>query len=638
MEGEILCPRYDGIRLLDSNDFAFGHYADESMKFMDEFKWSSNEFKVNQVIEIYNVHEILSHKVLKEEILIKYKTRIKPLMPIVAKFFKCITDANFIKISDEVSINYIDEFWMLFEKFKAFENVSDSVFGEYINKPLTTLYYILKRKQIVDYYDEVLADCLRVSDQTAEIIIHHFMEKNQYSEKSYLPKSLKASEFEGILMKYVHSIHPALGLLKVLEMYQSASVCPVSDKLRLEARKRQKSMITDGSVTVINSHMGVGVSFRDVSELVSVENTPEGLLFIYDRQWIKQNLDFATLLNNFIYIFGFVDKEFRSVFPAVSSRLGVFERTLGVKGIKEYQTGNYYNLYSMKTSVDMHGYIEELKRNNIQLESIIKWFFEVYLVEEFNAEGFSFSMSSNDSSYLERCRNLASEMDGVLKQYRLYVEDGVIDRELLEMSSRPVEFETLPSLRRDKYAYENNEEIKLEMYYLFSDQCLLAYIPRIGEKYSSFYKLLQNEEVYLDDYKHINEANQIKWLSNRKAIEIEDNIIKLNHSRVFVLNDLYSHEVICRDYYPAELKGTLDAMCAANDLVYTSSLFSYPETDYMNYILNKSQYSNGLDLRNRYIHSTYSDNEEMHERDYIELMKIMVLVVIKINEEFCNKV
>ena len=283
----------------------------------------------------------------------------------------------------------------------------------------------------------------------------------------------------------------------------------------------------------------------------------------------------------------------------------------------------------------MQGYIDELKSNNIQFEDIIKWFFEDYLVDEFKADGFSFSPSSVDSSYREKCRNIAAEMDGVLKQYRLYVEDGVIDRELLEMSSRPVNFEKLPSFRNNKYVYVKDEKTRQEMHLLFSSQCMLAYIPKKGDRYRSLYELLQKEEVYIEDYENINEINQIKWLSNRNVIVIENNIIKLNQSRAFILNDLYLHDVICRDYYPTQLKNVLDEMCISKDLEYGSTLFSKPEADYLNYILNKSQYSNGLDLRNRYIHSTYSYDEEENKRDYIELMKIMVLIIIKINEEFC---
>lgn len=629
--------RYDGIKLLESDDMVFGHYVEESMKYIDLFD-SSKEFNdVNEVIEAYNVYQLLSHKHLKEEFVKAYATKIKVLMPIVAKFFKSISDDNFLKICDEVDIEYVDEFWLLFDKFKVYEQISEEKFAEYINNPHTTLHYILKEKRIVEHYDDVLADCLRNSDQTAEIIIHNHMEKQGNRDKCYLPNSLKPFEYEGILRKYVHSFHPGLGSLRVIEMFQSTSECPVSDKLRLEARKRQKEMLTDGSATVFNSHMGIGVSFRDVAELVTVENTPEGHLFIYDRQWLKQNLDYPTLLNNFIYMFGFVDMEFRSVFPSISSKLGVFERVMGVKGIKEYQTGSSFTFYNMKTSADMHGYIEELGRNNIRFENIIKWFFEEYLVEEFNVKGFSFATSSKDSSYLEMCRNIASEMDGVLKQYRLYAENGEIDRELLEMSSRSVEFESLPSLRNKKYAYMNSNEIKQEMFYLFSDQCLLSYVKRIGEKYECLYDLLIKEELHLSDYTRQDKLYQINWLIQRNTLYVEDGVLKINLQRAFILKDLYEHEVICPDYYPSYLKELLTEMNLVGDIYFTNTFLSIPESDYLNYVLNKSQYSNGMDLRNRYIHSTYPENEELHKRNYVELMKIMVLIIIKINEEFSVK-
>lgn len=336
-------------------------------------------------------------------------------------------------------------------------------------------------------------------------------------------------------------------------------------------------------------------------------------------------------------MFGFVDMEFRSVFPSISSKLGVFERVMGVKGIKEYQTGSSFTFYNMKTSADMHGYIEELERNNIRFEDIIKWFFEAYIVEEFNVKDFSFATSSKDSSYLEMCRNLASEMDGVLKQYRLYAENGEIDRELLEMSSRPVEFEILPSLRTEKYWYANSDDIRKEMFYLFSDQCLLSYVERIGEKYECLHDLLSNEELYLSDYTRQDELYQINWLLQRNTLNNDDGILKLNPRRAFILKDLYEHEVICPDYYPSYMKLLLTEMKSEGDICIKNTFLSVPESDYLNYVLNKSQYSNGMDLRNRYIHSTYSENEEIHKRDYIELMKIMALIVIKINEELCKK-
>ncbi len=44
-----------------------------------------------------------------------------------------------------------------------------------------------------------------------------------------------------------------------------------------------------------------------------------------------------------------------------------------------------------------------------------------------------------------------------------------------------------------------------------------------------------------------------------------------------------------------------------------------------------------MDLRNKYIYDTCSLNENIQLKDYMELLKIMVLIMIKINEEFCLK-
>ena len=53
----------------------------------------------------------------------------------------------------------------------------------------------------------------------------------------------------------------------------------------------------------------------------------------------------------------------------------------------------------------------------------------------------------------------------------------------------------------------------------------------------------------------------------------------------------------------------------------------------MNYVLNRAEFSNGLDLRNKYGHGSNSIDEKQNYEDYIELLRIMVLIMIKINEE-----
>ena len=76
-------------------------------------------------------------------------------------------------------------------------------------------------------------------------------------------------------------------------------------------------------------------------------------------------------------------------------------------------------------------------------------------------------------------------------------------------------------------------------------------------------------------------------------------------------------------------------MQASGEIVFGETLFSVPEHNYIDYILNRKKYSNGWDLRNKYVHGSYPLEHAVQERDYFQLMEIMVMIVIKINEEFC---
>ena len=77
----------------------------------------------------------------------------------------------------------------------------------------------------------------------------------------------------------------------------------------------------------------------------------------------------------------------------------------------------------MLSLAQMSMYYDFLKSKNIFLEDIFKWFFESYIKDEFGVKDFLFNLSSKDSTYVEKCRNLASEMEGILKQFRMYVKD-----------------------------------------------------------------------------------------------------------------------------------------------------------------------------------------------------------------------
>jgi hypothetical protein len=72
----------------------------------------------------------------------------------------------------------------------------------------------------------------------------------------------------------------------------------------------------------------------------------------------------------------------------------------------------------------------------------------------------------------------------------------------------------------------------------------------------------------------------------------------------------------------------------SNGLVFfDDSFFTQEERRYFNCYLNKKEFTNGLDLRNKYLHGSNSKSVDEHERDYYILLKLLILAIHKINED-----
>lgn len=633
-------PEYDGVKFYSVNDWSIGDHMERSIKILDSFDENEEYTDINKVIELYNVQQLINNGLYlqnrDEEKIEHYKETCFLFRRVFGKFFGKISNDNFQKITYSVCMDYIEDYWALFTEFKAFKRVSGEIFAEYINNPETTLWILLQHEELVKYYGKELADALRISQQTPRLIISRFIEKSKQKCLYHFPKELDSSEYEGILQNYVDSDSANLNYLQLLVHTQSTKECPVSDKLRLAAKKACATYWEKHSFTGVQIGYGIRVEFADVPEIKSAKRLDDNTYKItYDIKWILDNLDFPTILNNFRYIFEQFDDCWRSTLVSVKSQLGIFERTLTTRGIKEFVKGNHFNIGENLSTMQIRACYDILKDNGVRLEDVLKWFFEEYLSQEFGANGFRFNAPSEGTTMVEKCRTLASEMDGVLKQFRMYVQDGEIDRELFEMSSGHIVFSSLAGFIKEKYAYGNSEDIQREQFLLFSDQSQLYYMKTIKNRYDRFGDLIIHEDVSISDFMEYQQL-QIQWLIEKNiVIENSEGYLKLNGPEAIVLKDLYDHDVICPQYYNSRLRSVIQEWCENGDLRLENSLFSEPEQAYLNYELNKSVYSNGHDLRNKYAHSTYPEDEKVQSTDYIKLLKIMILVITKINEEFC---
>jgi hypothetical protein len=169
---------------------------------------------------------------------------------------------------------------------------------------------------------------------------------------------------------------------------------------------------------------------------------------------------------------------------------------------------------------------------------------------------------------------------------------------------------------------------------------MYSFVPRIHEQkkeYASFLDLILNEQVNLSDYEEY-EHSAFRYLADYDLIEIaSDGLISVNNKqKVVVLRDLYNNEVVSRWHYPVAALSQIQELVDKGVLVEKSSLLSTPETNYLNYLLNRSEYDNGLEIRNKYVHGIQqvNMNENEHMQNYMILLKIFVLLAIKVNDDF----
>ncbi len=596
---------------------------------------------INTILELYNIKLYFDSGMrLKEwtdEQFLAYKRTCDLIPGILGKFCNTITDSNFSETFGAVQHSYLSDFWALVCDYKIYDRIQSETLKTSMDSRNDVVWHILCQKSLVLQFGQVIAEHLVANPQTASRLILSFLAINKQGNRLYFPNELTQEMRDKILLDYVDKDTSNLNVLRLLAQAQSNKDFPVSDRLRLKARKKAEELQEKLFANSPGISYGIQVSFVS-GAFPPVEESVEGdtHCLTYSREWIEYNPDYPTLLNNFIYLFEYVDNHFRSTFPSLSSEMGLFESHIGLRGKKEYEKGGVFELKQLQSQLQMAAYLQELQRLNIRIEDIFKWFFENYLKEEFHAEGFTFSAPSEGTTYAEKCKLLAIAIDGALKQFRLFCGEGVVDRELLEMSSGHIFFRDLCSMRKKKYAYSNTKELYCEQFLLYSDQSLLCY-SKEDSSFMTLPSLLLQKDLTFDDFAPYQQCD-LRWLIDRSTVLVDDaGYLRINKFRAFVLMDLFLKEFICPVYYSKDLQHQIDELVEAGEMRYEDTLFSKPEQDYLNYILNQSEFSNGLDLRNKYSHDTGSLDEKIQHRDYLELLKIFVLIIIKINEEFCQK-
>ena len=631
------------VKYYSTNDLSAGFYLKRIEDIICNFVVEKKRVDINEIIELYNIQQFFHNRIYSihwtKQQLNDYSEIVSDFSRVIGEFFSGINIDTIESMFDTIYYDYRNDFWKLIEKYKVYDKISVEQFRKIILNKHFILNDVLKCKNIVKKFSDEIITYMEKNPFCAEIILSYYLEKHDRNiESLYFPVELSNEKKTLILDKYIASNSSNINYLKLIFESNSTNNLRLPDRLKLKAKRKYDEEIETLFKEGTGFEYGAKVSFSNkIDEEFKFETDDNRILSVlYSAKWIKENLDYPTLLNNFIYLFGYTDLQFRSLHVSRESQMSIIEKVLGIKGRKEYPTGIAFQQIQMLAQLQMIGYCNELEKYNIFLEDIIEWFFCNYLEEEFNVKGFCFNKSSHTVSYLEKCRNIAAEFDNILKRFKIYCEDGEIDDELLHISTEHIFIKDIPSMLSNKYIYPCGNDYQTISNLLFSDQSIIHYLPKLSNNYNSFYCLLEKENVYYDMFEDY-QIPSIDWLIDHNIIKIDNKKRIMPYwEKIKILNELYQHDVVCFSYMK-KYQSIIMELNKMGLVQFSSSLFSRPEQDYYNYLFNKSEFDNGLDIRNSYTHGTQRVDENQNKQDYFIFLRIMILIVIKINEEFCLK-
>lgn len=605
----------------------------KNMKLIEGFIEKLKKDKLNEdleeVIESYNVYKYLSSKKYPN-----YEQHIPKIQSFIGKFF---SKSKLNSLEEEYLIlndNYKSNFWGLISEFNIIKNISVQNLERFISETKTSIYLPLNYKKIVDKFENLIKKLLLSSPHNFEYIIDYY--NKSVSSQIFIPQNLSLEEIEQLARRYCELDGGNLIYLEMIAKWPNQNELKLNPRIKLKARRsyeKQKDEFLKNSGKTLYK---LGISFkRDLKSDCEIENNEsrEYMHINFNKSWLEDNLDYPTILNNYIYFFSIFNLYGQfSILDSPYRSEGLID-FWGVKFESEYRETLTFKHKKALFLLFFVAYFDFLSFNNIDLEEVFQGYYEDLLSEEYNLDEFFFSASNSTSTYYERCKSVIPEMESILKQFNLFREEGEIDKELLEVEAEGINYRSIKSFNPKKYVYFASKEIEVLSSLIFDWSSSLA--VRNKENYTlTFYERVSNtlyeteieshqkhdfSELISSDFIGVNVFNQV-YFKNKEMISIYKNIWEFG----YISTSNISEEMLL----------ILDEETKQGKLKYGDTLFSKQEIDYISYILDSKIFSNSKKLRNSIIHGgSGKKSEEEYKKNYMELLLIFLLYTFKINEE-----
>ncbi|MEK4426100.1 hypothetical protein [Solibacillus sp. FSL K6-1523] len=626
------------VKFYSVNDIAVGWNLKKVGEIYIQFQIESS-YTLNQIIELYNCTKYIENRLYLDN---WDKAQInevnKTVKGFIARYFSELKDVQILEELKDLQFNFKEDFLDLFFKYKLEIRVSEEYLRNWIDEKIFSIYTICHNKRFVEFYNDITRDLLLENPSNAELIIDKFLNESSKEKHIYLP-SYSDAELNNIIDEYIDSLEVNLNYVDLIVTARSTKGFIITGELKLKAKRKAEKLREQYFKT-----QGGGIQFehmvafkRDLEAPMTADiNGKEGQFRIYfDKNWLEEELDYFTILYNFIWLFSYLDSNGRISMVNLQSEASALENAIGITGRYDYKTNHTFGSKEMFSQMKFNLYYELLMSKEVELERVLEWYFNVYVKEEYSVDNYIVELPSKYATYKEKCLAIFAEIEYVLVQFDAYVKYKNIDQELIEMNSHSILFSQVPSLVDSKYIYAKRE-LNYIMFQLFSDQASLNYIDE-HLKGNCFFELINFNKLKVEQFHNYQRGKLQQLIELNYIIQDPMGFIKWNNpNKIALLHNLYKNEVIIYQRLSKQIQIEIDQLIREGLVETECKLFSKLEQNYFDYYLNNHQFQNGLQLRNKYMHRRQVLlDDEQHKQNYLIGLRLLICIVLKINEEFC---
>ena len=634
------------VHFYSANDLSVYSNIDTMEKVVKTYEEGRQPASINDYLEMFHIVQFVEHGKYPEGWDESRVSGIKQYKAKVAAYFSQLKSEDFPVFYKDADIEYESTIWQIIDQFKIKGLITENELREILKDETWRLKDLLEFRWIVENNNGLLTQLLKENGNTAEWLLDQYVAEDKFGNKTtlFFPKSLSLQDKDEIIHRYVNSDDANLNYVRLVLQAKRSSEFSLSPQTIKDARIRERELNEEvlkyGCVHVTS--YGVTLTNKLDAPVKELQKKEDGSsLLVYNK-----NLIDACQYSFIIYYCGMVF-EFTDEYGFISliskmSDADTIERVVGLVAKNAYFITSVFRIGEDIAHLQMQALEAALKDTDRSIEGAIKFFYEDYLKSVYGYDGFSLTLPKKDDNLILKIRSLAIEMDSVAHQYNCYVKHGSIDQDIIELEA-PCKITETKSLISHRYCVQNknNNDVWYLIRLFFGSQSMLHYVEPCKDMHlSNFYALLKKGiDVKYNSYKFYQKQDIDYLIKNGYLLIDEHGILRCDKMKeIEILRHLYTYGACSYWGYPKEERAILDEMVLKGWIEYDNHLLSPAERDYFSYYLNNEKFTNGPAIRNNYAHGTTpSYSEEKHLHNYLQILVLFILLLLKISEDLDMK-